>query len=112
MARRVRAEEEPAIAGTEESSGVEAGAAAAAEESGRRRRAKAEEEEGRTAVQITLSDEMAWRLRVIATMERRTPGELVEPLISGYLRAIRLPYDRYSSRTASVPEAQSPVSAN
>lgn len=112
MGRRVRQSEVETGAPAEEPRELDAQAGAGGEDSGRKRRGTAVEEVGRTAVQVTLSEEIAWRLRVVATMERRTPGELVEPLITTYLRGVRLPYDRYSRAGAAIPESQTPVSAN
>jgi hypothetical protein len=66
----------------------------------------------RQAVQVTLSAEVAWRLRTIATMERKAPGEIVEPLIAAHVKSIRLPWDRYKRSTGAAGDSQTPVSAN
>lgn len=57
-----------------------------------RRRAK-----GATmVVACTLSHEVGWRLRQVASMLEAGPGELVEALIAPTVMAVRLPYDQYA----------------
>jgi hypothetical protein len=60
---------------------------------------------GKTKASITVSDEIAWRLGVVARMRGISPGELVEPLISPYLRGVRLPYDSFRRGTRATAEA-------
>jgi hypothetical protein len=49
----------------------------------------------RSKVQLSLDDEIAWRLRVYATMKGVAPGQIVEGWIRPHLKGVRMPYDAY-----------------
>lgn len=60
----------------------------------------------RTKVQLSLDDEIAWRLRVYATMRGVAPGQLVEGWIRPHLKGVRMPYDAH--RRGAVPGGNPP----
>jgi hypothetical protein len=107
MARRERRSEEegervvePDAAGDGVVEGQSAGAEDAARRAGKQSAKKADEV-GRTKMTLSLADEWAWRLRVLAEMQRTTPGRLIEPLIVPFLKQQPLPYEKYRRGTGA-----------
>jgi hypothetical protein len=117
MARRERRAEDEGERPAEPAAVVEGGIegeSAGAEDGGRRRdgrAAKKGDEVGRTKMTLSLADEWAWRLRVLAEMQRTTPGRLIEPLIVPYLKQQPLPYEKYRRKGPGTGTGPEEVSA-